>query len=260
MAAATLAGSVCAQQPDFGLPMPVRDAAEVQALANDFTFVRIAYSSPSPTSPAARAAAPGEDANALRAGSWATDYPEAEFQFSRQVEERLRLTAADSKILTLTDPTLSQYPMIYLVEGGRMRLGGEEVATLRDYLVGGGFLVVDDFWGAEEWVALVAELRRVFPDRPIIDLPADHDVFSAFYPISSRPAVPGFVEFRSGRAAAEPRYRGILADDGRLMAILLFNMDFGDAWEHIDDPDYPVESSRSAVAMGINSLVYALMN
>jgi hypothetical protein len=64
----------------------------------------------------------------------------------------------------------------------------------------------------------------------------------------------------SGRAAAEPRYRGILADDGRLMAILLFNMDFGDAWEHIDDPDYPVESSRSAVAMGINFLVYALMN
>jgi hypothetical protein len=223
LAVATSAVHVRAQQPPFVPPEPVREIAEIQALASDFTFVRIAYSRET-------------DEPSAGVEAWATDAPEAEFHFSRQVEERLGLTARESRVLTLTDPELAQYPMIYLVEGGQLRLSDEE------------------------WAALASELRRVFPDRPIIDLPADHEVFSAYYAIKSRPAVPGLREL--GRDSAEPHYRGIPAEDGRLMAILLHNMDFGDAWEFVDTPElYPVESSLGgAVPIGINMLVYALMN
>jgi hypothetical protein len=250
LATATFAVAVRAQQPHFVPPEPVRDIAKIQALASEFTFVRVAYSADT-----GRAGA-----SALRSGSWATDAPEAELHFSRQVEKRLGLKARDSRVLTLTDPELSKYPLIYLVEGGRMRLSDKEVAALRKYLTGGGFLMVDDFWGDEQWAALASELGRVFPDRPIIDLPADHEIFSAYYAIKSRPAVPGLAEL-TRRDSAEPHYRGIAAEDGRLLAILLHNLDFGDAWEHVDNPEYPVESSLGgAVPIGINILVYALMH
>lgn len=251
LATVTFAVAVRAQQPQFVPPEPVRDIAEIRALASEFTFVRVVYSDMT-----GRAGA-----SEMGRGAWETDAPEAENEFSKQVEKRLGLTAKASRNLTLTDPELAKYPMIYLVEGGRLRLSDEEVAALRRYLTGGGLLIVDDFWGDEQWAALVSELRRVLPDRPIIDLPADHEIFNAYYAIKSRPAVPGLAEVIGGRDFGEPHYRGIPAEDGRLLAILLHNLDFGDAWEHVADPEYPVEASLGgAVPIGINILVYALKN
>jgi hypothetical protein len=251
LATVTFAVAVRAQQPQFVPPEPVRDIAEIQAMASEFTFVRVVYSDKS-----SRAGA-----SVMGQGAWTTDAPEAENEFSKQVEKRLGLTAKASRNLRLTDPELAKYPMIYLVEGGRLRLSDQEVAALRSYLTGGGLLIVDDFWGDEEWAALASELGRVLPGRQIIDLPADHEIFSAYYAIKSRPAVPGLAELMAGRASAEPHYRGIPAEDGRLLAILLHNLDFGDAWEHFADSNYPVESSLGgAVPIGINILVYALKN
>jgi hypothetical protein len=220
-------------------------------VADAFTFVRVAYHVPGTSFPG--------EIGGFTVGDWATDYPDPDINFARQVEERLGLRADDGVILQLSDPTLSEFPFIYLGGGGELRLTAEEASALRAYLLNGGFLMVDDFWREEEWVFLMPEMVRVFPDRPVVELPGDHDIFRTFYPITERPSVPGAAEL-SFPVDEQPHYRGIFDGDGRLMVILLHNLDFGDGWEHISDPNYPVEISLGgAVTMGINILVYALM-
>ena len=146
-----------------------------------------------------------------------------------------------------------------------MRLTEAEVRSLRNYLMGGGFLMVDDFWGEEEWGSLRAELGRVFPDLEPVELSTDHEIFRSFYEFDELPRVPSlwatWPENTSGResATAEPHYFGLLDDTGRLMALLCHNSDFGDAWEYQESPDYPREISLGrGVPMGVNIVVYAL--
>ncbi len=224
---------------DFEMPEPIRSAEDV-SLQTAFTFVRIQYS--------------GHSERAR--GGWTTDYPEADRGFSLQFESLTGLaTDLEGLTLRLTDPALREHPFIYIVEGGQMSLSDEEASALRNYLLGGGFLMVDDFWGEYEWQSFTAELRRAFPDREPVELSIDHEIFRSFYEISEQPQAPG----RGGARAGEPRMWGLLDDDGRLMAILCHNYDFGDAWEHLDDPWYPREISMGqAIPMGINIVVYAL--
>lgn len=280
--AALVALGAFAQDADFVMPTPIVSAEAVRQRASSFTFVRLRFSSPTQTGDA-----------------WATDYPDADFAFSAQVAA---LTGLDvdpgGRVLEITDPALTDYPFTYLVEGGRMALDDAEAAALRAYLEGGGFLLVDDFWGAAEWVSLATQLRNVFPDRPIVDLWGDHEVFWSYYAIAGATEVPGAAELATERRQAAvaagvqtagngdritgattmsevleaiagpatswtadrtPRFRGILDDDGRLMVMLLFNMDLGDAWEHLEDPNYPKAASLgAAVPLGINAVVYAL--
>ncbi len=224
---------------DFEMPVPIRSAEDI-APRTAFTFVRIEYS--------------GHPDRAR--GGWATDYPDADRNLSRQFERLTGLeTNLDGLTLRLTDPTLQQNPFIYIVEGGQMSLSDDEATSLRDYLLGGGFLMVDDFWGEFEWESFIAEFRRAFPDREPVELSLDHEIFQSFFEISEQPQAPG----RGGARVGEPRFWGLSDGDGRLMAIICHNFDFGDAWEHVDDPWYPREFSLGqAVPMGINIVVYAL--
>ncbi len=236
--------SVQAQQTepaatDFEMPVPIRSAGDI-SLQSAFTFVRIEYS--------------GHPRRTR--GGWMTDYPDADRGFSRQFERLTGLaTNLEGLTLRLTDPVLREYPFIYIVEGGQMSLSDEEASDLRNYLLGGGFLMADDFWGEYEWQSFTAELRRAFPDREPVELSVDHEIFRSFYEISEPPQAPG----RGGARAGEPRLWGLFDDDGRLMAILCHNYDFEDAWEHLDDPGYPREISMGqAIPMGINIVIYAL--
>ncbi len=234
---------------DFEMPVPIESAPQIPFKSSMFTFVRVVYSN-----------RPGDGplATSLR---WATDYPDADRVFSEQVENLTGLTTnyPDGLQLRLTDPSLLQYPFIYIVEGSWMQLSDEEVSALRNYLLGGGFLMVDDVHGEDEWESLVAELRRVFPDRePVQLLPGEHDIFSTFYEISEKPQIPAMRYVLLGRAP-EASFWGLMDDSGRLMAILCHNTDFGDAWEHLDDDRYPEELALGqAIPMGVNIVVYAL--
>ncbi len=237
------------QQDRLGeeLPFPIKNPDDIQFKTSAFTFVRIQYSG-------------------VPNWAWAVDWPAADRSFSALFQNLTGLsTNGDGQVLELTDSNLSQYPFIYIVEGGKMNLSDAEVAGLRNYLLGGGFLMVDDFWGEEEWGSLAAELRRVFPDREPVELSTDHEIFRSFYEFNEQPQVPSLWAFQqrdtSGREAttAEPHYFGLLDDTGRLMAILCHNSDFGDAWEWEQAPEYPRELSLGrAVPMGINIVVYAL--
>jgi hypothetical protein len=199
-------------------------------------------------------------------GSWATDYPKADRQFLVVLKRLTNLDAYDlENAVRLDDPAVRRYPFLYALEVGRMDLSEAEVHGLRDYLNAGGFLVIDDFWGPQEWANFETQISRVIPGRPIVDLPLDHPLFSTFYDIKEILQVPNVGNGRRGGPTWEcwdgcetPVVRGIFDDDGRLMVVINFNTDLGDAWEWAEDPWYPLQYSTFAYQMGVNMIVYAM--
>jgi hypothetical protein len=201
-----------------------------------------------------------------RRGSWATDYPEADRHFLVMLRHLTNLDAAEHENpIRLDDPELRRFPFLYAVEVGYMRMTDAEVRGLREYLLAGGFLVIDDFWGTMQWNNFEQEMLRVFPEYPIVDLPLDHPIFSTFYQIDEIIQVPEVSRGVSGRPTHEqdgytPHVRGIFDDTGRLLVAINWNTDIGDAWEHADHPGYPVRFSTFAFQMGVNLVVYAMTN
>ena len=136
-----------------------------------FTFVRIQYSS-------------GGRRFRSRRGGWTTDCPDAELNLAYRLQQMTSMKVnPDGRILEITDPDLFRYPFIYIVEPGDLAFEDEEVPILRRYLLNGGFLMVDDFWGEQDWENLADQLKRVFPDREIVDLPRTHPLFHGVFDI-----------------------------------------------------------------------------
>jgi hypothetical protein len=222
----------------------------------EFQFVRLAYSSNNY----------GRRGSGGRYGgrqAWQTDWPDAEYHFSRGIDRLTRVAVADrGRILTPLDEEIYDFPWIYAVEVGHWYLDDQEASRIRDYLLRGGFLMVDDFHGTWEWAAFVASMERVFPDRPIIDIPEGDEAFHVIYDLDQRIQIPSRQFLYSGvtweRDGYTPRWRGIYDDEGRLMVAINFNMDIGDAWEHADWPDYPENMTALAYRFGINYLIYAM--
>lgn len=198
-----------------------------------------------------------------RSRAWSTDYPKADRQFLVVLQRVTNLDASGwENAIRLDDPELRRYPFLYAVEVGYMDLAPAEVEGLRSYLLAGGFLVVDDFWGSQEWASFERNIRRVFPDRPIVELPPDHPVFATYYDIDEIMQVPSVNNAMRGRTwerdGYTPHVLGIFDDDGRLMVAINWNTDLGDAWEWADIPEYPLEYSTFAYEMGVNLIVYAM--
>lgn len=199
-------------------------------------------------------------------GWWAIDYPEAEYHFINGLKRLTRVeSAADSRHLPLTDPAIFDYPWLFAQQVGRWQLSDAETATLREYLLRGGFLIVDDFHGEYEWQIFNEAIRRVFPDRTVVDIAPDDTLLHVLYDLDQRTQIPGRRHLRrapNGETVAElagpPRWRGIYDDSGRLLVAINFNMDMGDAWEHADDPVYPEPMTALAYRFGINYLLYAM--
>lgn len=196
-------------------------------------------------------------------GSWATDFPKGDRQFLVVLQRLVRLNAYDwENAISLADPDLRRFPVIYAVEVGRMDLSEEEVEGLRGYLDAGGFLIVDDFWGPREWDNFEYNIRRVYPDRPIVDIGLDHPIYRAYYNIDKVVQVPAIGRGVYGPTAecygCYPAVRGMYDDWGRLSVVINFNTDLGDAWEWAEDPRYPLEYSTYAYEMGANMIVYAM--
>ena len=195
--------------------------------------------------------------------SWATDFPEADWHFGVVARRVTNLDAfVDHNAIRLDDPDLRRFPFLYAVEVGRMSLTEPEVQGLRSYLLAGGFLVVDDFWGSYQWARFEENIRRVFPDRPIEELEMDDPLFHAFYRIEEIVQVPAINNVRRGRTweqdGTTPRVFGIRDDEGRLMVVINWNTDLGDAWEWADHPMYPLEYSTFAYEMGVNIVIHAM--
>ena len=137
-----------------------------------------------------------------------------------------------------------------------------QAAKLREYLLRGGFFMCDDFWGDREWEVFQQSMRRVFPDRSMVDLDSSDPIFHTIYDLNDRYQVPGARYIRSGHTAkcygCEAAWRGIYDDKGRLMVAATFDSDLGDSWEFADDPRYPEKYSALGIRIGVNYVVYAM--
>ena len=199
-----------------------------------------------------------------RGEPWLRDWPEAEYHFLQGVRRMTRIdSAGESRHVSLLDEALFDYPVVYAVKVGYWYLDDEEIARLRAYLQRGGFLIVDDFHGPHEWDQFAWSLQKVFPHRPIVDVPDEHPIFHVLYDLDDRSQIPGRNSIFSGVTWEHPlgqteHWRGVFDDDGRIMVAINFNMDMGDAWEHADDAFYPEASTALAYRVGINYLVYSM--
>jgi hypothetical protein len=231
-----------------------------------FTFVRIEYTSY------------GGGGGRRRGGwggweRWKTDWPDSDLNFAFRLQQLTSLKVNPEPVsLRLTDEQLFDYPFIYIVEPGALVFDDNEVTALRRYLLNGGFLMVDDFWGDYEWDNFYREIKRVFPDREPLELPLDHAIFQCVYRLKERPQVPSIHaawqgrdqgitwEWGHGGNTRDVHYRGIFDDKGRMMAIICHNTDLGDGWEREgEDPWYFHEfSEKKAYPMGINIITYAM--
>lgn len=216
-----------------------------------FSFARIRYSS--------------WGGRGRRGGNrWDTDYPDADLNFSHRLQELTSLKVnPDGVILELTDPELFTYPFIYIVEPGRLHFLEPEVENLRRYLLNGGFLMVDDFWGEDEYANFYMEIKRVFPEKEPRELPLEHPIFNLVFPLKEKPQIPspGWMRYGYERPdAGEVHYRGIFDDEGRMMVIICHNTDLGDGWEEeAYNPEYFQRySEKFAYPLGINIVFYAL--
>jgi len=202
---------------------------------------------------------------------WETDYPEADRNFLHRFRELTKTDPyMDAVTLRLTDDRIFDYPFLYMSDVGWMQLTSREISRLREYLLKGGFVWIDDFWGVAEWQNLERAFAQVFPDRKWRDLPAGHPILSTVFPLEEAPQVPardfaylGRDEAWVHRYPAEPltpvHLRGIFDDEGRLMAIATHNTDLGDGFEREAYGESYFETySKVAYAMGVNIVVYAL--
>ena len=195
---------------------------------------------------------------------WTIDVPAAEQNLSRRVRTVTSIQVNEPVVLTLEDPDLWNYPWIYIVEPGNLRLKPGEVTALREFLLRGGTVTFDDFHGPIEWDNLVKEMKRVFPDRRIVDLPLTHSIYNCFYKIDAYPQTPGLGSFLQGRTwekgGYEARLRAIEDDAGRAMVLINWNTDMGDGWEWSNAAEYPgyVKYTAQAYRMQINEIIYSL--
>lgn len=199
-------------------------------------------------------------------GGWGTDFPASDCKFMWGIQRLSNIRVYDKSphLVTALDPKLFGYPYLYIVSPHRMNLVREEAAKLREYLLRGGFLHLDDFWGLEQRRAVEEEIGKIFPDRRIVKLTLDHEVFHTFFDIDTVMQIPNVNNACYGRRTWEQRSEidpmifGISDDDGRLMVLITYNSDLGDAWEWMDLACYPQKYSGQAYRMGLNFMIYAM--
>jgi hypothetical protein len=196
--------------------------------------------------------------------SWAVDYPRADRRLAMILRRLTRLDVRSVEQPVNLDDGDDVYHWPFLMAGlpGSWDLSESQAAKLRDYLLRGGFLLCDSFFGTREWAGFVAGMRRVFPDRAIIDLPDDHPIFHNVYDLRQKHQIANWQALGRGEGyradGAEPQWRGIEDDAGRLMVVIAFNNDLGDSWQRADEPDYPAEDVNLGLRLGVNVAVYAL--
>jgi hypothetical protein len=210
-------------------------------------------------------------------GGWSVDYPRADVNLSIRLAEltRTRISRDPSTgepnhvLLQPTDDLLFNCPFVMMTEVGAVYFSPEEATRLREYLLKGGFLWADDFWGSYAWEIWAREIGKVLPpsEYSIVDVPLSHPIFRTQFEVTKLAQIPSINAWmgmgggtsENGADSAEPHARAILDKQGRMIVFITHNTDFGDAFEREgDDPQYFYTFSVDGYAFGINVLLYAL--
>jgi hypothetical protein len=220
-----------------------------------FTFVRIKYRSTRDSS----------------SWAWWTDYPDAEVNMSWRLHELTSMKVdPNGKVIDLLDEDLFNYPFAFMSGVPAIIMSDEEIKFLRQYLVRGGFVMVDDFWGEANWAHFEREvLDRLFPGQKAQELPLEHPIFNCVFQLKEKPQIPNYIQGIQSRDSGvtwevpdgrTPHYRAMYDDKGRIVMLICHNTDLGDGWEEEGrDPYYFTEfSEKKAYPLGINIIFYAL--
>ncbi len=203
-------------------------------------------------------------------GGWATDLPDSDLNLSWRLQQMTSLKVdPDTRIIRPTDPELMTFPFVYIAEPGGLSFSEEETLAMRKYLENGGFLLLDDFWGEEDWTNCEEVLKQVLPNRSFQEIPLTHPIYRSVFTIKEKAQVPnidlGAASEYGGRTwerddAQEVHHRAIFDDKGRPMVIALHNTDNGDGWEREGESAYYFKqfSERTAYPLAINIIFYVM--
>lgn len=194
---------------------------------------------------------------------WSRDYPKADRQFLEALKRLTRIQMRSyEQVVDLDSDEIFNYPWVYAVQVANWSFTDAEAKRLREYLLKGGFLMVDDFHGTDDWERFMTGMRQVLPDRPVEDLADSDEIFHVLYDLSERMQIPGEQYVNTGRTYEKdgyvPKWRAIRDDKGRIVVAICHNMHLGDAWEWADIPEYPENFSSMAFRVGINYIVYGM--
>jgi Domain of unknown function (DUF4159) len=194
---------------------------------------------------------------------WSRDYPKADRQFLMALKRLTRIQMRPTEqVVDLDSDDIFNYPWVYAVQVANWTFTDAEAKRLREYLLKGGFLMVDDFHGTLDWDRFMAAMRQVLPDRPVEDLRDSDEIFHVLFDLSNRFQVPGEQYVWSGRTYEKdgyvPKWRAIRDDKGRIIVAICHNMHLGDAWEWADMPEYPEKFASMAFRVGMNYIIYGM--
>jgi hypothetical protein len=211
-------------------------------------------------------------------GGWGVDFPQADANLSIRLSDLTKTPVSFDQarepnhlVIRLTDDALFQCPFIMMTEVGALYLDEEESERLREYLLKGGFLWADDFWGSYAWSIFESAMRQVLPSGqyPFVELPPDHAIFKTQFIVKKVAQIPSINFWRgtgggtseAGPDSQTPTARAILGPDGRVMVLATHNTDYGDSWEREgDDPEYFYTFAVDGYALGINVVLYSMIN
>src|SRR5689334_16887591 len=208
-------------------------------------------------------------------GYWTMDYPRSDRHLLMGVRRLTRIDTRSVEQVVSLDGTddIYNWPTTYASEVGHWDLPEREAGQLREFLLRGGFLMVDDFHGSNardneqginEWEIFTDSLSRVFPGRPIEDIPNNDPIFHTISDLTERFQVPGAqyfetgITYEKGPTGKEPHWRCVRDDKGRIVVAIFHNMDLGDAWEVSDEPRYPEKWASLAYRIAVNYFIYDL--
>jgi hypothetical protein len=223
-----------------------------------FTFARLRYDK-DPSRPGRRGG-----------GGYTTDFPDSDLNLSFRLQQITSLKVdPDGRLIRLNDPELYQYPFLFVSAPGALHLTDPEADALRNYLQNGGFVLMDDFWGEEEWENCESVMARVLPGRRFVELPLDHPLYRGVFQIREKHQVAnvrlGIASEQTGvtwerEDGKEVHHRAILDDKGRIMVLTLHNTDTADGWEREGENDYYFHtfSEKIAFPLGINIVFYVM--
>jgi Domain of unknown function (DUF4159) len=260
--AATLFAALYAQRPfreypsvEYGESIPLPPDWQRPA---EWTFARLMY----PPGPLDGYRGRFDGDWRLGLSLWTQDYPRADRAFAQAVHRLTRIDARSvEEPVNLDDgDEVYHWPWLYAVQVGEWGLTERQAKKLRDYLLRGGFFMADDFHGSQEQAYFEKTMKMVFPDRPIVDIPNNDDIFHTLFDLDNRYRITGAEHLDTGykKDGKVARWEAIYDDKGRVMVAISLNSDIGDSWEWSDDPNYPLKFSDLGMRIGVNYVIYAM--
>jgi hypothetical protein len=195
---------------------------------------------------------------------WTNDYPRADRHFAAAIRRltRLQVRSVEQPINLEDGDDIYNWPWAFTVQAGPWELTTGQAAKLREYLLRGGFLMCTDLWGDRDLATFTASVRRIFPDRPFVEIPDNDPIFQSPYDLHNRTRISGMWAIRTGipymNGGVAPHWRGIYDDRGRVMLVVEVNSATSDSWEWADDPNYPEAWAGQGIRIGINYVIYSM--